>query len=362
MTARSPIRVLLIDDSALVRMLVTRGLEADPELEVVGAAGDVARAEVLIASAAPDVLVLDLELPGKDGLTFLRERMASSPVPTVVLSTHAQTAAPRAIEALAAGAFAALPKPTTGMLEGLPLQMTELAEQVKAAARAHRPRPRPPLRAVEGPARAMGETSKRLILVGASTGGVEALSQILPAFPADSPPILLVQHMPAGFTRSFAARLDSLCLVQVTEAAGGDVALPGRAYLAPGGDRHLVVREERGQLLLELEEGPPMHHLHPAVDALFQSAARLRGRAISAAVLTGMGRDGAAGLAALRAMGASTVAQDEASSIVFGMPGAAIALGGAGQVLDLAAIPAALLAFPSSPRRPAQSPITRPPP
>lgn len=379
-----PIRVLVVDDSALVRRILVTGLSKDPMIEVVGHASDPYRARDLLVDLAPDVLTLDIEMPRMDGLTFLRKLIGMFPIQTIVLSSLVGQDERFAAEAFAAGAVAVMRKPTTGIVDGLPLALDELCALIKASAKTSVAKERtssPPARADrnvwvvrEGesgasfdrgahplpvPRRptsafphhlgsahgvdAVADSANRIIALGASVGGVQALAQILPEFPPDSPPIVVAQHMPVGFTAPFAKRLDAVCRVRVQEAADGDRLLPGVCLIAPGGEKHLVAVRSGAEYRVRLVEGAAIHFSRPSVDVLFCSLAKVAGRNVAAAVLTGMGRDGAAGLAAIRAARGATFAQDEASSVVFGMAAAAIEAGAVSSVLPLRELPAALV-------------------
>ena len=343
-----PIRVLIIDDSALVRELLSKLLQTDGDIQVVGTAGDPYIARQRIKDLNPDVLTLDVEMPRMDGISFLRNLMRLRPLPVVMISAYTEAGAEITLEALALGAVDFVTKPQQN-LEG---SLGEFAAEIRAKVRAAASSPVRRLGAQEAEpldhslvARLQAHPNlagPRLIALGASAGGTEAIGQIVRALPAGSPPVVVCQHLPALFTRLFANRLDGLGALRAREAADGDPLEPGRVYVAPG-DRHLLVRAWGGQLRCRLDDGPPVNRHKPSVDVLFESLARLRDCEIKAAILTGMGRDGASGLLALRRAGGHTLAQDEASSLVWGMPGAAVKLGAAGQVLPLAAIPRWLL-------------------
>ncbi len=350
----SKIGVLIIDDSALLRRAFGRLLGADPGLEVLGAAADPIFAERYLARQWPDVIVLDLEMPRMDGLTFLKRLMRDRPTPVVICSSLTQTGARATLEALANGAFATVAKPHSGLQEFFQRQGPELVATIKAAAQANlpssvavaprgqAPRPLPRrLPAATGPR----PGAERIVLIGTSTGGVQAIERLLGDLPAQCPPLAIVQHMPAYFTKALAERLDHLCAMEVDEAQSGDQLLPGRVLIAPG-DRHLLIQRSGRNYRVRLEDSPPVNRHRPSVDVLFHSAARVGGGAnMLALLLTGMGADGAAGLLALRRTGAHTLAQDEASSVVFGMPRAGIEKGGAEAVLPLERMGAAVMGF-----------------
>jgi|SoiMethySBSTD1v2_1073268.scaffolds.fasta_scaffold01046_20 two-component system, chemotaxis family, protein-glutamate methylesterase/glutaminase len=337
MPSARPSRVLIVDDSAIVRTILSNALKSEPDIEVVGLAADPFVARDLIATQRPDVVTLDLEMPRMDGLTFLRQLMAHHPLPVVIVSSVTQTGSVASIEALGAGAIDVIAKP------GGPYSVADIADQLKYRIRAlrsgravhfarlRRPpsvRPAPPSLA----------SARGLILMGASTGGTQAIEALLTKLPADTPPILIVQHMPAPFTRAFAARLDRCCAMQVVEAEDNVPVTRGVAYIAPG-DSHLLVTACGGELRTAIEHSARIHYQRPSVDVLFQSAASLRGVPIVALLLTGMGSDGADGMVALREVGATTIAEDERSCVVFGMPAAAIAKGGATHVAPCSAMP-----------------------
>lgn len=341
MTAR-PIRVLVVDDSAMVRRVLTLGLAGDPELQVIGAASNAATALEMLRDLKPDVVTLDVEMPAMNGLDLLKTYMRDRPVPTVIISDRAQDGGPVALAALEAGAVDVIEKPQVGAGSGLPIIIGDVCARVKAAARTSARRN--PVRHPRKPtALPVVFPANWVIAIGASTGGVQALARILPAFPQNSPAMVIVQHMPEGFTHSFAQRLNALAAIEVREARDGDALRSGLALLAPGGMRHMEVRRIAGRLHVRLVEAPPVHFSRPSVDVLFRSLALVTGPTCSAAVLTGMGRDGAAGLLEIRNHRGRTVAQDEASSVVFGMPAAAQEAGAAETLVPLDTVPAWLL-------------------
>ncbi len=345
--------VLVVDDSAVMRQVTAAVLSRDPGLSV-SVAADAIIALDKIARARPDVILLDLEMPRMDGLTFLRKIMREDPLPVVICSGVAGRGTPRAIEALEAGALEIVVKPQIGVREFLEESAVTLSEAVRGAAeagahrRVARPQPRLTADAVL-PRRAMPSgAGARLVVMGASTGGTEALMQVLSALPPECAPLVIAQHMPAGFTAAFARRLDAACRIEVKEAEDGEALLAGRALIAPGG-RHLAGERTAAGYRARLLDGPLVSRHRPSVDVLFRSAAQAAGRDAVGVILTGMGDDGAAGLKELRDAGAETIAQDEASCVVFGMPRSAIALGAAAQVLPLSRVAEALLGPP--PRR-----------
>lgn len=350
------IRVLIVDDSAMVRKVLTMGLSADPAIEVVATASNADIAWKMIQLHRPDVVTLDVEMPGTDGLTFLRTFLPKIPVPTVMISSHTQEGAEITMRAMEAGAVDVLSKPTIGLADGLPSIMPEVSARVRAAASARvvigRRLPRPPRLSVPSPTGA----KSGLIAIGSSTGGVQALSRILPQFPKDTPPILIVQHMPEGFTGPFANRLDALCQMSVREARDGDTVEPGTVLVAPGGKEHMTVTRHAGSYRIALRGGDPVCYSRPSVDVLFDSVARVAARGCAAALLTGMGRDGAQGLLAIRRAGGRTVAQDEATSVVYGMPMAAAEIGAAEAILPLDDIAARLLQMLPAPSQAARAP------
>jgi two-component system chemotaxis response regulator CheB len=344
MSAKQKIRVLIVDDSAVARRAIRDALSQDPEIEVVDTACDAYVAREKILKLDPDVITLDLEMPRMDGLTFLRVLNEHHPLPVVVISSLTPAGSAMAMEALAAGAVDVVAKPNGSQTLGQAAH--HLADLVKAAASARR-RPHPETGATALPPVAKsvpaGEFSpRRVILIGASTGGVEALRFLLPRLPDGLPPIAVVQHIPPNFSRLMAERLNELCSFEVREAAEGDELRPGLCLVAPG-DFHLtLVRSGRGYRA-RLAQSPPVHHCRPSVDVLFRSAAEHAGAQAVAVLLTGMGTDGARGLQALRAAGARTLAEHEESCVVYGMPQAAIKLGVVDQVAHLDQMPQAIL-------------------
>jgi two-component system chemotaxis response regulator CheB len=334
-----PIRVLIVDDSALVRQVLTQALGADPDIEVVGAAPDPYVARDRIKALDPDVLTLDVEMPRMDGLTFLAKLMRARPMPVIMVSSLTETGCATTLSALELGAVDFVTKPSVGRRDALAELAAEIVAKVKAAASARvGPRHRPPApAAASGPAAPMFRTTHAVIVVGASTGGTEALRDVLGALPPAAPGIVVVQHMPERFTRAFAERLDKLCAVRVKEAEDGDRLLPGHALIAPG-NHHLRVVRDGASVRARVTMEEPVNRHRPSVDVLFHSAASVLGANAVGVILTGMGDDGARGLLAMRQAGARTIAQDEASCVVFGMPRAAIELGAAEQVVPLARI------------------------
>jgi two-component system chemotaxis response regulator CheB len=316
-------RVLVVDDSPTMRGLITTLLRRDPDLEVVGTAGDPFEARQAIKDLNPDVVTLDIEMPNMNGLDFLEKIMRLRPTPVVMVSTLTQAGAEASLRALELGAVDCVGKPTWGVESG---SLDELAIKVKAAAHARvRPMTAAPT-APEPSSRRPFEWGGSVVAIGSSTGGVEALLSVVKHFPENCPPTVITQHMPPTFTRSFAARLDRVTPAKVQEAFDGALLEPGHVYLAPGGDKHLeVVRA--GGLRCRLTEGETVSGHRPSVDVLFQSIAKASGSSAVGVILTGMGRDGAAGLKAMRDAGAHTLGQDEGSSVVFGMPKVAHEIG-----------------------------------
>ena len=342
-SAARPARVFLVDDSAVVRQVLHAVLDGEPDIRVIGAASDPIFAMQKMANDWPDVIVLDIEMPRMDGLTFLRKLMAERPTPVVICSSLAGDGTQTAMQALAAGAVEIITKPTVGLKGFLEESAERLRGAVRAAARS-RPRAAPTAVAVPIAAPAAGamvHTTERIVAIGASTGGTQAIERVLVPLPRVCPGIVIVQHMPERFTASLAERLNGLCQIEVREARDGDRVLPGLALIAPGG-RHMQLRRSGAYYQVQVLDGPPVNRHRPSVDVLFRSVARFAGRNALGVILTGMGDDGARGLREMLDAGAETIAQDEASCVVFGMPREAIRLGGARQVLPLADIPRAV--------------------
>lgn len=338
------LKVLIVDDSALMRQLLTQIISSDPELEVVGTAGDPYVARDKIKALNPDVLTLDIEMPRMDGLTFLEKLMRGHPMPVVMISSLTGKGADTTLRALGLGAIDYVSKPALDVSSGTIEHADEIVAKVKLAARAKIRRGIPPVAPTKEPS---GHTFRfsathKIVAIGASTGGTEALKEILSPLPADFPGIVLVQHMPETFTRQFAARLDSLCKIRVTEARDGDRILPGHALLAPGGHQMAVV--VRGmEYSVHVYRGERVNRHLPSVDVLFSSCARSMGKNAIGVLLTGMGADGAKGMLEMKQASAFTIAQDESTSVVFGMPREAILLEAVDQVLPLNQIPGVLL-------------------
>ncbi len=334
----SPIRVLVVDDSATMRGLITAALRRDQEIEVVGTAGDPIEARAAIKALNPDVLTLDIEMPNMNGLEFLEKIMRLRPMPVVMLSTLTLSGADATLQALELGAFDCVAKPAN--IASTPEVFDELIQKIKSASRSSvRPRMTPSAPTAR---RAGYRANGSLVAIGSSTGGVEALLSIIGRFPEGCPPTVITQHMPATFTKSFAARLDRACGARVEEAYDGAPLEPGHIYVAPGGSAHLeVVRA--GGLRCRLREGEPVSGHRPSVDVLFKSVADAAGAAALGVILTGMGRDGAQGLLAMRGVGARTLGQDEATCVVYGMPRAAFELGAVERQLPLPTLGEAIL-------------------
>jgi len=343
------IRVLIVDDSASVRQGLRAVLETDPEIEVTATASDPFVAVERIREQEPDVITLDVEMPRMDGLTFLDKIMAQHPIPVVICSSLTEKGSDTAIAALERGAVEIITKPKLGTREFLQESSIRICDAVKSAARAGvkrrnappQPEPRrasPKLSAdavIAKPAsHAMIETTDKVVAVGASTGGTEALREFLEAMPADAPGIVIVQHMPEKFTASFAARLDQLCRINVREAADNDSVIRGQALIAPG-NRHLLLKRSGARYFVEVRDGPLVNRHRPSVDVLFRSTARYAGRNAVGVIMTGMGDDGARGMLEMKEAGATNIAQDEASCVVFGMPAEAIRMGAHHRVLPL---------------------------
>jgi two-component system, chemotaxis family, protein-glutamate methylesterase/glutaminase len=349
---KRPIRVLIVDDSALMRQMLSELLSADPEIAVVGVAADPLAAREKIKALNPDVLTLDIEMPHMDGLAFLEKIMTLRPMPVVMVSSLTQKGADAALRALEIGAVDYVGKPTIDLRSSLPALAAELIAKVKQAATARvRPMRRDALPSgTKGPGYS---ATVKIVAIGASTGGVEALHAVLGAMPADSPAILVAQHMPQAFTASFARRLDKCCAVSVAEASDGARVLPGHVYVAPG-NQHLELVRSGASYQCRLHDGDLVSGHRPSVDVLFGSVARAAGQNAVGVILTGMGKDGAAGLHEMRSAGAHTIGQDEATSLVYGMPRAARDQGGVERELPLAKIPQEILnqcdAGPSRPK------------
>jgi two-component system, chemotaxis family, protein-glutamate methylesterase/glutaminase len=346
---RQKIRVLIVDDSASVRQILTSILNDDPDIEVMASASDPFMAAKRIQEELPDVIVLDIEMPRMDGMTFLRKIMAQRPIPVIICSTLAEQGSELMFKAFEAGAVEIVPKPRVDTRQALLESSTRLRDAVKSAARA-RVRVRPARRniveakltadaiippPVEGRPR---PATERIVCIGVSTGGTESLREVLEVLPSACPGILIVQHMPQGFTAAFAKRLDGLCEITVKEAEDGEPVLAGHAYIAPGG-HHMLLQRTGVRYHIAIKDGPAVSRHRPSADVLFRSAAQHAGRNVLGIIMTGMGDDGAKGLLEMRKLGATTRAQDEESCVVFGMPKEAIACGAVEKVVSLCKIP-----------------------
>jgi two-component system chemotaxis response regulator CheB len=351
------INVIVVDDSAVVRQVLQDVLKRDPQINVQGAVADPIFALNRMNMQWPDVIVLDVEMPRMDGITFLKKIMAEHPTPVVICSTLTEKGAETTMQALSAGAVSIVTKPKVGLKDFLQDAASDITHAVKAAARANvrnlRPKqavaapvkPRLSADAVLHPsAHAMSKTTEHIVALGTSTGGTQALEVVLTALPTTAPGIVIVQHMPEKFTASFAQRLDSLCEIRVKEASHNDRVLPGQALIAPGG-KHMLLKRNGAQYHVEVVDGPLVNRHKPSVDVLFRSVAKFAGKNAVGFIMTGMGDDGARGLKEMQVAGAATVAQDEKSCIVFGMPKEAIALGASDKVISLDAIPAEIMRY-----------------
>lgn len=345
MKQNGAIRVLVVDDSAIVRQVLTRELQRYPDIFLVGSAPDPYVARDMIVKLEPDVILLDVEMPRMDGVSFLRKLMRYHPMPVIIVSSLTTRGSAMALEAMEAGAVDVMCKPGSAYSVGE--MIDQLVERIRAArwARIQKPAEKnSPLsnQVANRPRLSIGQTTNKIIAIGASTGGTEAIREVLSRFPANAPGTVIVQHMPALFTASFAARLNDLSEIEVREAKNGDSVIPGLALLAPG-NFHMLLKRSGARYYVEVREGPLVCRQRPSVDVLFKSAARFAGANVAAAILTGMGNDGAEGLLNLRQAGAYTIAQDEATSVVYGMPQRAVDLKAACIQLPLHRIGDALL-------------------
>lgn len=351
------IKVLVVDDSAVVRQVLQGVLNRDAGINVIGAASDPLFAMNRMQADWPDVIVLDVEMPRMDGITFLKKIMAERPTPVVICSTLTEKGAETTMNALAAGAVSIVTKPKVGLKNFLEDAASDIVHAVKAAARANianlRPRAvkaapvAPKLTAdevIRQSGQAMTKTTEHIAAIGTSTGGTQALEAVLTALPTTAPGIVIVQHMPEKFTASFAERLDGLCEIRVKEASHNDRVISGQALIAPGG-KHMLLKRNGAQYHVEVIDGPLVNRHKPSVDVLFRSVAKFAGKNAVGIIMTGMGDDGARGLKEMREAGAPTVAQDEKSCVVFGMPKEAIAIDAAGKVMSLGNIPAEIMRY-----------------
>jgi two-component system chemotaxis response regulator CheB len=347
------IRVLIVDDSAVVRQALTDILTSDPQIEILATASDPFIAAQKIREVVPDVITLDVEMPRMDGITFLQKIMSQHPVPVVMCSSLTEEGSETALKALEYGAVEIIQKPKLGVKQFLDESRVIICDTVKAAAQARVKRITPGTRQVapkltadavlaKPTGNAMIQTTEKVVMVGASTGGTEALKVFLEAMPLDAPGIVIVQHMPEHFTRSFAARLDKICRISVKEAENNDTVVRGRALIAPG-NAHALLKRSGARYYVEIKEGPLVSRHRPSVDVLFRSAARYAGKNAVGVIMTGMGDDGAKGLLEMKEAGAATIAQDEQSCVVYGMPKEAVKLRAADRVLSLEHIAGAVV-------------------
>ncbi len=338
------IKVLIVDDSAVVRQVLTTQLSQDPDIEIVGTAPDPFIARDKILALQPDIITLDVEMPKMDGITFLKKLMASMPMPVIVLSSLTPQGGKTAMQALDAGAIEVMCKPGAAYSVGDACK--ELASVIKVASKAKVEKKSEVSTAATGSTAAlsMAETTNKIFAIGASTGGVKALTEVLSKLPANAPGTLVVQHMPAHFTSSFAQRLDGICAMKVVEAKDGDSVMPGRILIAPG-DFHMILRRSGANYYVNVKQGPRVCHQRPSVEVMMNSVARYAGANAIGAILTGMGDDGAKGLLAMRQQGSHTIAQNEASCVVFGMPKEAINIGAAEKVVPLSDVAKSLILF-----------------
>ena len=348
------VKVFVVDDSAVVRQALAHMLAGNPEVELIGSAPNPLLAMEAIKKNPPDVMLLDIEMPGMDGLTFLRQTMASNPIPTVICSTLSTEGSKVALEALAAGAVAVLAKPKLGLKQHLEDSRREMIQTLKTAARA-KPRIRTAVAPIQA-AKAHAVPSQissvhafamnKPVVIGSSTGGTQALELVLTSLPADAPGIAITQHMPERFTAMYASRLDGICAMKIREAKDGDRLERGVVLIAPGG-LHMQLRKSHGQYYVHVADGPPVNRHKPSVDVLFKSAAECAGRDVLGIILTGMGDDGARGMKMLHDGGARCIAQNEETCVVFGMPKEAIKLQAVDDILPLESMARAILQFDS---------------
>jgi two-component system chemotaxis response regulator CheB len=336
------VKVLVVDDSAIVRKIFTEQLSQAKDIEVVGAAPDPYVARDMIVKFSPDVVTLDIEMPRMDGITFLKKIMAHRPLPVIIVSSLTPKGSAMALEALENGAVEVLAKPGGSFTVG---EMgAQLADKIRAASRARVTRHQPVVGAMATARRAITETTNKVVAIGSSTGGTEALKEILTRLPPDTPGIVVAQHMPPNFTKSFADRLNEICRINVREGQENDSVLPGTCLIAPG-NFHMLLRRSGARYYIEVKTGPMVHHQRPAVDPLFKSVAKYAGANAVGVVLTGMGSDGAEGAKIMKEAGAKILAQDEASCVVFGMPKETIKTGCVDRVVSLRNMPQAILDF-----------------
>lgn len=347
------IKVVVVDDSALIRSILKEIINQQKDMEVVGAAPDPLVAREMIRNLNPDVITLDVEMPKMDGLDFLERLMRLRPMPVLMISTLTEKGSEVTLRALELGAVDFISKPKIGIQEGMKEYASEITGKIRVASKAHVKSPDPKVGGKAGisadeiapaPLRNKTISTEKILVFGASTGGTEALKDVLVHMPPDCPGIVIAQHMPEGFTKSFAARLDSLCKIKVKEAEHGDRILPGHAYLAPG-HSHLLVGRSGANYICELSQAEPVNRHRPSVDVLYRSAAQQAGKNAIGLILTGMGKDGALGMKEMHEAGAYNFAQDETSCVVFGMPKEAIAQGGVDEILPLGKIAARILEY-----------------
>lgn len=340
------IKVLIVDDSAVVRNFLSTILSRDPKIEVVGVAADPYVARNKIIRYNPDVITLDVEMPRMDGITFLGKLMSYYPIPVVIVSSLSQKGAKTTMAAFDAGAIEVIAKPRMDITKGLEIISTEIIEKIKTASKANvkKVMPKAGAKPVRLKTKALAETTHKVIAIGASTGGTVAIREVLIRMPADSPGIVVVQHMPEQFTRAFAERLNSKCAMEVKEARSGEAVLPGKALIAPG-NHHMVFKRSGAKYYVELNQKPPVFHQRPSVNVLFDSVATNAGANSLGAILTGMGMDGAAGLLRMKEAGAKTVAQNEKSCVVYGMPKEAIKLNAVDKVVPIEEVAKTLFSF-----------------
>jgi len=340
------IKVLIVDDSAIVRKILTEQLSKEPDIEVVGTAPDPYIARDKIVQLKPNVVLLDIEMPRMDGITFLKKLMKYYPLPVIIVSSLAPKGSRLAIEALEIGAVEVMCKP--GGPYSVGEMIVDLSQKIRAAAKIKYIKRKKPAQVKEIRSKTSIqptlETTNKVIAIGSSTGGTEALREILPQFPPSFPGVVIAQHMPPGFTTAFANRLNELCQIRVKEAENGDSVIPGLALIAPG-NYHMLLRRSGAKYYVEIKDGPRVHYQRPSVDVLFTSVAKAAGPNAIGIILTGMGADGAKGLLEMKKAGAKTIAQDEASCVVFGMPKEAIKLGAVDKILPLQKIPEEVMKY-----------------
>lgn len=331
------IKVLIVDDSAVVRQVLSRELSKVSDIEVIGTASDPYFARDKILSCKPDVITLDIEMPRMDGLTFLKKLMAQYPIPVIIVSSLTQKGGEIAMEALECGAVDVICKPgaayTVGNISSILIDQIRAASRINLSKLSNRSSPAP----IKPISYSMTATTNKILAIGASTGGTTAIEHVLLSMPSNAPGIVIVQHMPEKFTKAFADRLNKICDIEVHEAQNGDSVIPGRALIAPG-NHHMILRRSGARYFVELKDTPPVFHQRPSVEVLFNSVAMFAGKNAVGIILTGMGTDGAQGLLEMRKAGAVTIAQDQDSSVVWGMPGEAVKIGAADHVLPLDSI------------------------